>query len=120
MDTKQSYTLAILDEDQVLRGFETVDAAEKWIHTKDRFPVPDGCDLAVARYRLVEHRPGKFRFVAIEHGMDEAAENDAASVNVLAALTRSVLALVAGGKPREKDVGRLTLWLGTIDAKDKI
>lgn len=119
MEKPQSFTLAVLDEAQVLRGFETVDAIERWVHTKDRFPVPHGCDLALGRYRLVEHRPGRFRFVAVEHALDAAAENDAGSINVLAALTRAVLALSTGGKPTDKDIGRLTLWLGTIDAKDK-
>lgn len=114
----KTYNLAVLDDRQILRGFEQVESVDKWKQTKDRFPVPDECDLAIGRYALVEFRPGKFRFEALQHRKDGADENNAEGINALAAAARSIIALAGGGKPSTADIGRLVVWLGTYDAKE--
>lgn len=114
MDGPQSLTLAILDEAQILRGFEQVDSREKWVHTKDRYPVPPGCDLGVGRYRLVQFMPGKFRFEALVHDKDGAVENLQKDINII-----PVLARILGGPPFERKTDRadLVAYLQMFDAQ---
>lgn len=110
--------LAILDEAQILIGFETVDKPEKWVHTKDRFPVPDGCDLAVGRYQLKQYMPGKYRFEAIRHDKDGAVENLQADINIIPVLARIVATLLASGaSASDFDRDQLAAYLKTLDAQ---
>lgn len=121
----KSFTLAILDADQILRGFEQVATSEEWVHSKERFPVPPECDLAVDRYRLVQFKPGKFRFEAIRHEKDEAVENLQADINAVPVIAR-LLAVALGVTKivtkadelgHESDKSTLGLYLKTYDAK---
>lgn len=108
----KTWTLAVLDADQVLRGFEQVDSADKWVRTKDRFPVPDNCDLAIGRYRLVPSSPGKWKFVAIRHDKDSPVENLQADVDII-----PVLARLVAGKGSAFDREKLAAYLQTVDAQ---
>lgn len=108
----KTFTLAVLDEASILVGYEKVASADKWVHTKNRYPVPNGCDLAVGRYRLMPSAPGKFKFEPIRHEKDAAVENLQADVNII-----PVLARIAGGKASDFDRKKLEAYLQTLDAQ---
>lgn len=110
-----TFTLAVLDEDGVLQGFETVADELLMVPTETRQPVPNGCDLAPLRYRRVM-RGGKYLFEPIVHRKDFGAENDAKDhAFPRGALARVTLALATGGRPHDGDVAALIAYCTTFD-----
>lgn len=103
------WTLAVL-EGGVLVGFETVTDELLWVQSATRFPVPNGCDLALKRYKLVEWRPGKWRFDPINHRKDVGAENLTAEIRIV-----PVLARIVAGAPRADDASLLAEYMSTFD-----
>ncbi len=113
-----SWTLAVLDGDGVLIAFEIVDDEALWVRSKTRHPVPDNCDLALKRYRLVEWRPGKCRFEPLIHAKDVSAENAAAELAFSTLdIARMISHLNRDGKVSLADETKLADFLQSMDGQ---
>ena len=113
-----SWTLAVLDGDGVLIAWEIVDDEALWVRSKTRFPVPNNCDLALKRYRLVEWRPGKSRFEPIVHRKEAAKENSEADVELSTAdIAGMILSLNRDAKLSSEDDEKLTAFLNSLDGR---
>jgi hypothetical protein len=114
------FTNAILDDDGVLIGFETVTDELLHVRSANRYPWPNNePDLAPKRYRLVrDTSTGKEKFTPIVHDKDEPEENVAPSVQVNPAfVARALLKLNSGKKLTKADERKLKEYLNSFDVK---
>lgn len=109
--------LAVLDDDGVLIGRVDNPTDAQWAKARPECRFVNGFDNALHRYRLVMWKPDRWRFEAIMHPKDDAAENLERDVQILAPLTRAVIALAGGKKPGALDLDKLVGYLKTFDAK---
>lgn len=109
--------LAVLDDDGVLIGRVDNPTDAQWTKARPECRFVNGFDNALHRYRLVMWKPDRWRFEAIMHPKDDAAENLERDVQILAPLTRAVIALAGGKKPGALDLDKLVGYLKTFDAK---
>lgn len=114
MTTESNYMVALLDDNGVLIGTKTC-TKEEWVHTKNTFPVPYGCDLALKRYKLQEWSPGKFRFEPIIHPRDGAKENHQLIAPIVGPLARIVMSQARGVSPKSEDLDKVSAFLQTFD-----
>lgn len=114
---QKNRVLAMFDSAGVLVGRNDMPSDEEWdaAHEKQRFP--NGFDNAVNRYRIVEHKPGRWRFEAITHALDKGAENTKDESSVIPLLVRCVLQIGNRAPVDTKDFDKLESFLATFDAK---
>lgn len=102
------HTVAVLDDDGVLQGFETVKVIEK-----GRVVVPADCDLAPGRYRW-DREAGAFVPLGRPGRVLEMAASAMDPVTVLG----RALSANRDGRPLPEDVRRWIEWFDTtIDGK---
>lgn len=109
--------LAVLDDDGVLIGRVDNPTDAQWTKARPECRFVNGFDNALHRYRLVMWKPDRWRFEAVTHPKDDAAENLERDAQILAPLTRAVIALAGGKKPGALDLDKLVGYLKTFDAK---
>lgn len=116
-EAKAMRVIAILDDDGVLVGRVDGPTDAEWNKAPPELRFVNGFDNALHRYRLVEWKPGRFRFEPVVHEMDQAKENSQLLAPIVAPLTRVVLALAMNKPTRKNDLDELVAYLKTFDAK---
>lgn len=105
-----SRTIAILDSAAVLTGRIEAPTDEEWENAPPHLRFESGFDNALKRYRLVQWKPGKWRFEPIVHAKDGGEENVKSEIRIV-----PILARIAAGCPRPGDTGALAEYLRTFD-----
>lgn len=111
---KRRVCLALLDDRNILRGFETRDVAADYVGEPGAVLVPDECDLAPGKYRW-NPGPGRFDPVAQEVAGGGIAAPDPQALRAIWKGFRSVRA--AGIVLDPETVAWLEAYGKTLDAK---
>ena len=108
--------IAVLDPKGVLVGRNDAPTDEEWNAAPEHLRFEHGFDNALKRYKLMQWKPGRWRFEAIVHRNDEGAENEAADKHFpKGALARAVFSLSIGEAVSDRDRGLISDYLATFD-----
>lgn len=114
--------IAVLDKGGVLIERVTNPTDAQWEAAAVHCRFPNGFDNALKRYRLIEWRQGRWRFVPILHPKDAGAENTDEGKAILPVLARCMAVFLGTADwptpaAKRSDIERLTAYLKSFDGQ---
>lgn len=109
--------LAVVDKDMVLVDRISSPTQEQWDAAPEHTRFEHGFDNRLKAYRLVEWKPGRWRFEPIVHEKDKGRENPALHGDTfpVGAIARVVLATGQGRKANQQDLNAVAAFCQTFD-----